>query len=487
MTSEPLADEYDAIVIGSGPNGLAAAIALARQGARVLVIEGQTTPGGAMRTEALTLPGFRHDTGSACHPFGILSPFFRTLPLAQHGLQWLQSGVSYAHPLDDQPAVLSVDSVEETAVGLDDRDAAAYVRLVSPFLRDPHALIKDAMGPLRVPTDPLRFIRFGLRGLPPATTFARMWFSGPRGQALAAGCAAHSILPLETPLTSALTLLFLLAAHVEAWPVPAGGAGAITDALVRYFRSLGGHLKTGQRISDLNQLPATRVVLFDTSPDQLAQIGRKELPDGYRRRLGRYRYGPGIFKVDWALDGPIPWRDPRVNQAATVHVGGSLEDIAHSEREMFHGLHSKQPFVMVVQQSELDPSRAPDGQHTGYGYCHVPHGSTVDMTGPIEDQMERFAPGFNDRIRARHTMNTRDLYATNPNFVGGAITGGVADAWQLFTRPVARLDPYSTPNPRLFICSASTPPGGGVHGMGGYYAAQSALKQIERFDAIRFS
>lgn len=476
-SADEIADEYDAIVIGSGPNGLSAAIVLAQGGARVLVVEAHPQPGGGMRTDALTLPGFQHDVCSGCHPFGVLSPFFRSLPLAQHGLRWQQSGLSYAHPLDDQPAVLSVDSVEETAIGLDE-DAAAYQALVTPFLTTPETLFADALGPLRWPSDPAQFVRFGLRSLRSARGLAEAWFRGERARALAAGCGAHSIVPLETPLTGALTLLFLLAAHVEAWPIAEGGSKAIADALVSYFKSLGGQVKTGMTVTDLNQLPATRVVLFDTSPDQLARLGRDHLPARYIRRLERYRYGPGTFKVDFALDGPIPWSDPRVNQAATVHVGGTLEEIAFSEREMWHGLHTDRPFVMVVQQSALDKSRAPAGQHTGYAYCHVPHGSTQDMTEAITSQIERFAPGFRERILARHTMNTADFYSYNLNYVGGAITGGVADLTQLFTRPVARLDPYSTPNPRLYICSASTPPGGGVHGMGGYWAARSALKRL---------
>ena len=297
-----------------------------------------------------------------------------------------------------------------------------------------------------------------------------------------AGCAGHSVLPLSKMFTAALGLIFSIAGHVEAWPVAAGGSRSIANALTSLFRSLGGQIRTGALVRHASDLPAARVYLFDTSPDQLASIAAEALPGGYRRRLGRYRYGPGVFKLDWALDGPIPWRDPRCLKASTVHVGGTLEEIALSEATMFAGRHAERPYLILCQQSQLDPSRAPNGKHTGYAYCHVPGGSTVDMTEAIENQVERFAPGFKDRILARHTMSTHDFQRYNPNYVGGAITGGVADVFQLFTRPVARLNPYSTPNPRLFICSASTPPGGGVHGMCGYHAARSALKRMERLE-----
>jgi phytoene dehydrogenase-like protein len=473
------AGDPDAIVVGSGPNGLAAAVALARAGVRVLVLEAHDEIGGGTRTAELTLPGFRHDVCSAVHPMGILSPFFRELPLEQHGLRWIRPGASVAHPLDDGDAVMLYRSLERTRAEIG-RDGAAWSRLIEPLLAAPHALLADILAPLRIPKRPLGMLRFGLRAVFSANRLARLLFREERARALFAGCAAHSILPLSQPLTAALGLVFAVTAHVEDWPVAAGGSEAIARALAGHLRSLGGVLETGRRVERLADLPQARVVLFDTSPDQLARIAGEALPAGYRRRLARYRYGPGVFKLDWALDGPIPWRDPRCREASTVHVGGTLEEICASERDMFHGRHCERPFLIVCQQSEFDPSRAPAGCHTGYAYCHVPHASTLDRTEAIEAQMERFAPGFRDRILARHAMSPDWLSRYNANYVGGAITGGVADAFQLFTRPVARLDPYSTPNPRLFLCSAATPPGGGVHGMCGYWAAQSALERLAR-------
>lgn len=465
------------MVVGSGPNGLAAAVALARQGASVLVLEGHAEIGGGTRTAELTLPGFRHDVCSAVHPMGILSPFFRELPLEEHGLRWMQPAASVAHPMPDGSAVMLYRSRERTGAELGP-DAAAWSRLVAPFGDAPHELLADVLAPLRLPKHPLRMLRFGLRALFPAQPLARLWFRGERARALFAGCAAHAILPLSKPLTAALGVLFAATAHVEDWPVAAGGSEAIARALAGVLQSLGGKIETGRRIERMADLPETRVVLFDTSPDQLARIAGDALPAGYRRRLQRYRYGPGVFKVDWALDGPIPWSDPRCREASTVHVGGTLEEIAAAERDVYHGRHTQRPYLIVCQQSEIDPSRAPEGRHTGYAYCHVPHASNVDHTDVIEAQLERFAPGFRERILARHTIGPAGLADYNPNYVGGAITGGVADAFQLFTRPVARLDPYGTPNPRLFICSASTPPGGGVHGMCGYWAARSAARRL---------
>jgi len=467
----------EAVVVGSGPNGLAAAIALARAGVSVLVVEAHEEPGGGTRSAELTLPGFVHDVCSAVHPMGVLSPFLRTLPLAEHGLVWRHPPASVAHPLDDGPAVMLVRSLERTCEGLG-RDGRAWARLVGPFLADPHALLADAMAPLRMPAHPILFARFGLRAAWSANRLARLCFREERARALFAGCAAHSVLPLTQPLTAAMGVMFALTAHVVDWPVAEGGSRAIWRALVSYLESLGGRVETGHRIERLAELPDARVVLFDTSPDQLARIAGDALPARYRRRLGRYRYGPGAFKLDWALDGPIPWRDPACREASTVHVGGTLAEICSSERDMYRGRHSERPFLILCQQSEVDPTRAPEGKHTGYAYCHVPHGSTLDMTDAIERQVERFAPGFRDRILARFATSPADFERYNPNYRGGAITGGLADALQLWNRPVTRLDPYATPNPRLFICSAATPPGGGVHGMCGWWAARSALRGL---------
>lgn len=471
--------DLDAVIVGSGQNGLAAAVALAQAGASVRVLEAAESVGGGTRTAELTLPGFRHDVCSAAHPMGILSPYLRTLPLEKHGLRWILPGASVAHPLDGAPAVMLWRSLERTAEGLGP-DGPAWRRLIEPFVANPHGLLRDAMGPLGIPRHPLLLARFGWTAFRPATWVARGHFRGERARSLFAGCAAHSILPLSHFFTAALGLMFALTGHVAEWPVAAGGSQAIADALASLLCELGGTIETGRPVRTLADLPRARAYLFDTDPRQLAAICDPALPAGYVRRLRRYRYGPGVFKLDWALDGPIPWADPNCLAASTVHVGGPLDEIAASEAAMWRGAHADRPFVLVVQQSQFDPSRAPAGKQTGYAYCHLPAGSTVDRTEAIEAQIERFAPGFRDRILARHAMNARDFERLNPNYVGGAITGGVADVFQLFTRPVARLDPYTTPNPRIFLCSASTPPGGGVHGMCGWHAARSALRRLGR-------
>jgi phytoene dehydrogenase-like protein len=478
--------DFDAVVVGAGPNGLAAAVALARAGASVVVLEKSREIGGGTRSAELTLPGFLHDVCSGAHPMGILSPFFRELPLERHGLEWVFPGASVAHPRDGKPAVMLWRSLDRTADGLG-RDGARYRRLVGPFLRAPHSLLRDVMGPLGMPEHPLTFLRFGALAIWPATWFARVAFRDDAARSVFAGCAAHAILPLSHPLTSALGVLFAVTAHATDWPVARGGSIAIARALAGLLTELGGHIVTGHPVRSLADLPAARVFLFDTDPRQLAAIAAPVLPAGYRRRLGRYRYGPGVCKLDWALDGPIPWADPTCLEASTVHVGGTMAELAASEADMWNGRHAERPFVLVVQQSQFDPSRAPAGKHTGYGYCHVPHGSTEDMTERIEAQIERLAPGFRRRVLARHVTRAVDFARQNPNYVGGAITGGVADLAQAFARPVARLDPYATPNPRVFICSASTPPGGGVHGMCGYHAAMSALRRLQRLPRERLA
>jgi phytoene dehydrogenase-like protein len=477
---------YDAVVIGSGPNGLAAAVELAKGGASVLVLEAAEEIGGGTRTSELTSPGFLHDVCSAAHPMGGLSPFFRSLPLESHGLRWIRSPSSVAHPLDAGPAVILSRSIEETARSLGE-DEAPYRKLFEPFLRDPHALLSDALAPLKMPRHPFLMARFGLRGLRSATALAKRTFRGAAAKALFAGCAAHAIQPLEHLLTGAIGIMFLFTAHVETWPIAEGGSRAITGALASYLASLGGEIRTHARVGSLSDLPEAKVFLFDTSPRLLARVAASILPAGYVRRLDRFRYGPGVFKMDWALDGPVPWSDPRCLEASTVHVGGTIEEIAASEAAMWRGEHPERPFVLFCQQSLFDPSRAPAGKHTGWGYCHVPNGSTKDMTEAMERQIERFAPGFKDRVLARKVFSTTDLERYNESYIGGAITGGVADLAQLFFRPVARFDPYSTPNPRLFLCSSSTPPGGGVHGMCGFFAARSAQRRLTRLAPVRLA
>ncbi len=466
-------------MIGSGPNGLAAAVELARNGASVLVLEAADTIGGGTRTAELTLPGFHHDVCSAAHPLGILSPYLSELPLAEHGLVWIQPHASVAHPLDGEPAVMLTTALDTTAAALGP-DAAAYRRLIAPLLRHPRELMREVLGPAHLPRHPLVLARFGVPALLPASMLGHTWFRGERARALLAGCAAHAILPLSRPVSAAAGMLFLFSAHVEAWPIARGGSAAITGALAGYLRTLGGRIETSRPVRSTADIPAARVHLYDTSPAQLASIASPMLPAGYVRRLRRFRYGPGVFKIDWALDGPIPWLDPACLTAATVHLGGTLDDIAASEAAVWRGEHPDRPFVLVVQPSLFDPTRAPAGKHTGWAYCHVPSGSTVDLTDAVERQVERFAPGFRDLVAARHVMRTTDLERYNANNIGGAITGGVTDLGQLFTRPVVRANPYTTPNPRVLICSASTPPGGGVHGMCGYHAARSALRRLPR-------
>jgi phytoene dehydrogenase-like protein len=464
-------------VVGAGPNGLTAAAFLARAGLSVLVLEANAEAGGGVRTEALTLPWYRHDLCSAVHTMGCLSPAFELLDLERHGLEWIHPPLSLAHPLDGGEAVCLEQSIEGTAaqLGVDQR---AYRELVTPFVRSPKKLFADLLAPLGLPRQPFTLARFGLLGLRSARSLSFSRFRGERARALFAGCAGHGIQPLEHALTGAFGLTFLIAGHVKSWPVARGGSSAIASALLSVCRHWGVELVTGERVSSLGQLPAAEAVLFDLAPRQVAEIAGEVLPGSYLRTLRNYRMGPACFKLDWALDGPIPWSNPEVARASTVHVGGTFDELAQSEAAVWRGEHPQRPFVLVTQQSHFDPSRAPRGKHTGYAYCHVPMGSGVDMTDAIEAQIERFAPGFRERILARHRLFTADLELRNASHIGGVITGGVADLGQLFTRPALRWDPYSTPHPQLFLCSQSTPPGGGVHGMCGFYAARSALQRV---------
>lgn len=467
---------YDAVVVGAGPNGLAAGIELARAGRSVLLVEGSSSIGGGTRSAELTLPGFVHDVCSAVHPLGAASPFFRDLPLAEHGLEWIQPPVALAHPFDDGSAMLLHRSLDETAALLG-RDGPAYRALIGPVARAwDGGLDRDVLGPLRWPRHPFALANFGLRALWPAHLLARTVFRGEPARGFFAGLAAHAIMPLERVPTAAFGIMLGVLGHAVGWPIPRGGAQSIANALGSYFQSLGGEILTDARIESLDDLPTARDIVCDVTPRQLVKIAGERLPDGYRRRLGRFRYGPGVFKIDWALGGPIPWTATDCRLAGTVHLGATLPDIAASERGMWSGTPAERPYVLLAQQSLFDASRAPDGKHTAWAYCHVPHGSTHDMTASIERQIERFAPGFRDRILARHVLGPAAMERYNPNYIGGDINGGVQDLFQHFTRPVASSSPYTTPAPGLFICSSSTPPGGGVHGMCGYFAARAVVR-----------
>jgi len=466
----------DAVVVGAGPNGLAAAIELARSGRSVHLIEAAASVGGGTRTEELTLPGFHHDVCSAVHPLVLGSPFLRTLPLEQFGLELLQPQVQAAHPLDDGSAAVLLRSLEETAEELG-RDGRAYRHLVGAFAAHWDRLADAILGPLtRPPRSPLLAARFGLRGGMPATVTARGRFRTPQGQALIAGMSAHAMRPLQAPGTTAFALVMLSLGHVCGWPVARGGSERITAAMRAYLESLGGTVELSRPVGELRELPDSRAVLFDVAPGALASICGDALPGRYRRALGRFRHGPGVFKVDYALSGPVPWSAPAAREAGTVHLGGTLAEIAASERAVHRGDHSERPYVLVAQQSVVDASRAPAGQHTLWAYCHVPNGSSEDMTAAIEAQLERFAPGFGELVLARSTHSPAQLQADNANYVGGDIGGGANSLWQTVARPALRANPYATPNPRIFICSSSTPPGGGVHGMCGFNAARAALR-----------
>lgn len=471
------AADYDAVVIGSGPNGLSAAIRLSEAGRRVLVIEAHDEPGGGARTTELTLPGFHHDVCSAIHPMGLASPYLSKLPLEKHGLDWIHPEIPLAHPFENGKASAMFRSVRETAAQFDLETRRSYTRLFAPLVERMPELLGDLLSPPGIPRHPVLAARFGLRAFPSALEMARAFFADESARGLFAGNAAHSVLPLDRTLaTGAIGIMLMLVGHAYGWPVARGGSGKIIEAMIALYRSRGGTLETGRRVASLDELPLADAYLFDTTPSEMARICESSLPQEYRRQLNRYRHGPGIFKVDYALSDPVPWKSEVCRLAGTVHVGGSLDEIAISEREAWEGRHCNRPFVLTAQQSVCDSSRAPEGKHTFWAYCHVPSGSTVDMTKAIESQIERYAPGFRDCILARHTMNCEDYERYNPNLVGGDIVGGVADWRQLLTRPVPRWRPHTTPNSRIFLCSSSTPPGGGVHGMCGYWAAEEALK-----------
>lgn len=467
---------YDAIVVGSGPNGLTAAIVLAKAGLSVLVREAQPTIGGSTRTLELTLPGFHHDIGSAIHPLAVASPFFQSLPLESHGLEWIHPPASVAHPLDDGPPALLEHNFDASVSTLRP-DESNYRRLVGPLLAHWESLFSEILAPpFHLPSHPLDMLNFGSRAILSATSLNKFHFRGERARALFAGLASHSITSLELAGSSAIGLVMAITAHAVGWPLPRGGSQQIANALAGCLRSLGGAIETSAPVNGIDDLPSARAILFDLSPRQVLRIARRRLPVNFARRLSRFAYGPGIFKIDWALAEPVPWRDPECLRTATLHLGGSADEIRLSEAESWKGKLSARPWVLFTQQSLFDSSRAPQGKHTGWAYCHVPHGSLEDRTEAIEAQVERFAPGFRDCILARSCKNTDAMERLNANLIGGDIGGGANNLAQLLLRPVLSTDPYRLPGNGLYICSASTPPGGGVHGMCGYHAAQSALK-----------
>jgi phytoene dehydrogenase-like protein len=468
--------DFDAVVVGSGSNGLAAAITLQQAGLSVLVVEAKSTIGGGLRTAEITLPGFKHDICSAIHPLAVASPFFGTLPLKKHGLEFIFPTFAAAHPFDNGRATILDSSPENTSrlLGADDE---AYRSLIMPVVKDWNVIVNDILGPLHYPKHPVALANFGMKALLPAQWIAKR-FSTPEGRALWAGMAAHSILPLNFAATSAIGLVLLTTGHMKGWPIPKGGSQSIANALLSYFISIGGKVQTNFHVKSLDQLPSAHAVLFDITPKQLLEIAGHTFSSLYKRQLEKYRYGMGVFKIDWALSAPIPFTAAECRHAGTVHLGSTFEEIASSEQTAWQGRHAEKPFVLLAQQSLFDPSRVPDGKHTAWAYCHVPHGSAVDMTEAIERQVERFAPGFRDIILKRNVMNTAQMEAYNFNYVGGDINGGAFVLSQVFTRPALRLSPYRTSSKGMYICSSSTPPGGGVHGMCGYHAAKRALNDV---------
>jgi phytoene dehydrogenase-like protein len=472
--------DYDAIVVGSGPNGLAAAITMQRAGLSVLLIEGKETIGGGMRTQELTLPGFKHDVCSAIHPMAMASPFFADLPLDKYGLTFIQAPLAAAHHFDDGSAAFLSGSMEETASALG-QDKDTYLNLIRPVVNNWKEIAADTMGPLGIPSQPLLLAQFGLNAVRSADAIAAKFIT-KEAKGLWAGMSAHAIQPLSNLTSAAIGLVLSAVGHKYGWPIPKGGSQSIANALAAYFVDLGGKVETGRMVKSVKELPSHKVVLFDLTPKQLLQIAGDELSAFYKWQLSRYKQGMGVFKVDWALNGPVPFTAAACSKAATVHLGNTYAEIAASEQLTSAGGHPEKPFVLFAQQSVFDDTRAPKGKHTAWAYCHVPNGSEKDMTAAIENQVERFAPGFKTLILAKSTMNTREMEVHNPNYIGGDISAGIMDITQLYTRPALRISPYRTSSKSIYICSSSTPPGPGVHGMCGFHAAKTALKDIFKIE-----
>jgi phytoene dehydrogenase-like protein len=471
------ATEFDAVVVGSGPNGLSAAIVLQTAGLRILLIEGESTIGGGMRSAELTLPGFTHDICSAIHPMAAGSPFFSTLPLQDFGLEYILPTYAVVHPFDNGTATRLETSITGTAssLGIDEK---IYTKLFTRLVNEWPLIASDVLGPLRIPHHPIAMTNFGLKALCSAKTIARKYFKGGKARGLFGGMAAHGMLPFSKPVSAAAGLTLMIQGHRKGWPMIRGGSQQLANALASYFKSLGGQIQTGFRVEKLKDLPSAKAIVLDTSPKQALRIAGDKFSSYYRNQLRNYRYGMGVYKIDWALDAPIPFTAEYCRQAGTVHLGNSFSEIAMNEQLTANGKHPEKPFVLLAQQSLFDSTRAPAGKHTAWAYCHVPHGSLLDMRNAIEKQVERFAPGFRERILAAHSMNAREMEAYNPNNVGGSINGGIQDIRQVFTRPALKFSPYRSSAKGIYLCSASTPPGGGVHGMCGYQAAKCILRDI---------